>query len=132
MASSTTDPESKASSPQCPRQTGYPALASVMGPFRRMSMYKRFSSLNSYSLLMRQAELIHLEARLQAFISAGKQAGLKYNESVYDMLQAAQSGGMDSERWELVLEIRRKLDEYIKCNLVIGTHATVGKRLTGL
>lgn len=99
------------------KETGYPALASVMGPFSRMGMYKIFASLNSHSLLIRQAELVHLEVQLRNCISVDKDVGLKYHESVYDLMQAAQAGGANAEQWRLILEIRTKLDEYsTKCS----------------
>lgn len=94
------------------KATGYPALASVMGPFNRLGMYKMFASLNSHSLLLRQAELIHLEMELRACISVDKAAGSTLHESAYDMINSYDPKGADAGQWRLVLKLRKKLDEY--------------------
>lgn len=83
-----------------------------MGPFARLAIYKRFASLNSYNLLLRQAELLHLEQRLRVCISVDTATGLNFHESVQDMLDAADAGAVRVEQWELVLEVRTKLEAY--------------------
>lgn len=88
-----------------------------MGTFSRLAMYKRFARLNAHSMLLRQAELIHLETQLQTMISVDQDEGHDVH-SVFDhMLEAERSASPGSpvhERWQLMLDIRKKLDEYSK------------------
>lgn len=101
------------------KATGYPALASIMGPFPSLGMYKRFGQLNSYNLLVRQAELLHLEAKLRTRITMDKEGGLDYHKSVWDLMQSASAEGSGEEQWNLTLQIRSKLGEYSTCSVVV-------------
>jgi hypothetical protein len=86
---------------------GYAALARLMGPYRDMVQFSRLSRLNTYSLLVQQAELLKLERDLE--ITLGVDVNATYQKVARDITS-------DSESYEanLVLEIREKLKEYSK------------------
>jgi hypothetical protein len=93
------------------RDAGYIALANVMGPFRRMALYKRFGPMNAQSLLLRQAELLNLQAKLSACAAVDRDAGLDYDTNALSLIESKENDGND-EQWKLHLEIREKLDAY--------------------
>ncbi|KAK5729284.1 hypothetical protein LTR15_002426 [Elasticomyces elasticus] len=94
------------------KSVGYPELASFMGPFRRMGLYKRFAALNAYSLLVQQAEILDLEAKLRARIEVDMEAGLPYHKNVFSLMETVQTSGSVAPQWQMLLDIRGKLKEY--------------------
>ncbi|GME32979.1 hypothetical protein GTA08_BOTSDO10868 [Neofusicoccum parvum] len=102
---------------------GYPEMASLMGPFRGMALFKRFSALNARSLLYQQAELLELEADLEAYTEADRISGLPFHQNATALI-GARNKEFDGRQWRLVLEIREKLKEY---NAALIQQAQVGK-----
>lgn len=98
---------------QDPNQSspGYRALAAIIGPYCGMALFKRFSILNAHSLLLQQAELLHLESDLEALIAVDRDDGLRYDEIALDLIKSGESG-QSSDQWSLVLKIREKLRDY--------------------
>lgn len=94
-----------------PRKTGYYALAELMAPERGYAQFKRFAELNAHSLLIQQAELLDLEARLHVIADFDDEEGLNYSRNIEGMIDAAEEG-RPSEQWKLILRIREKLKEY--------------------
>lgn len=93
------------------RNHGYPALAQLMGPNPGMAIYKKFSILNTHDLLLRQAELLHLERELHKQGLIDRAAGLEYSEKVHELFDSNRTG-VDSAQLELILKIRLRLKEY--------------------
>ncbi|KAG4439977.1 hypothetical protein IFR05_004551 [Cadophora sp. M221] len=93
---------------------GYPKLACHMKRYTQSAIYRRFGSLNSENILYMQAELVHLEKKLQRLqaedhaSSEGHRS--KYSRDWYWMNNYASKEG--SEQWETALTIRQKLKEY--------------------
>ena len=90
---------------------GYRALAAVIGPHCGLSLFKHFSVLNTHSLLLQQAELLHLESDLEAAISVDRDDGLRYDEVALDLIKSRESAE-SSDQWDLILKIREKLRDY--------------------
>lgn len=109
------------------RNHGYPALAQLMGPHSGMAIFKRFSILASHDLLLRQAELLHLERKLHRQGTVDRLAGLSLSEKA-DELFASPVDGFGHAQLETVLEIRGRLKEYssvaLPCQTTIRTCAT--------
>src|SRR5688500_7611181 len=93
---------------------GYPKLAAKTEIQPEFSIYRRFGALNAQNLLYFQAELADLEEELreQQVEDERNQAGKKslYSKSWF-RLQDSEIDG-DTEQLELVLRIRKTLQEY--------------------
>lgn len=124
---------------------GYTKIATLMGAYPEVAIFRRFAALNTQNLLYLQAELIHLESRLRRLENADQQSGDRQRQLLsFDWYklstfvdepkavdpipqdQASVCGSkvsgnskedesVGSERWTLVLEIRAKLKEYSEC-----------------
>lgn len=100
---------------------GFPALAAFIAsdPDRSTFIYKRFDRLASRNLLILQSELAEMQSRLDAFDrddwARYRSRGPGYQAALHD-LQSWEAyratHGPDSERLNLVAEIRRTLKEY--------------------
>lgn len=109
-----------------------------MGPYPQLAIFRKFGSLNMLNLLSLQAELTRLEKKLKATVkSDDKSVGeaSKYSTSFLAMLQQTdlsaadqseepgdppekpEQSGLMPAQWRVILEIRRKLDEYSKLAL---------------
>lgn len=94
------------------KEAGYLALATVMGPFSGLGMYKRSTTSKAHSLLIRRAELLHLESELCICIRAGRQTAFTYHENVFDLIKSAHSEDLGDEQRKLILDICAKLEAY--------------------
>ncbi|CAG8952589.1 hypothetical protein HYFRA_00009695 [Hymenoscyphus fraxineus] len=93
---------------------GYPKLACHMGDCPDSSIFRRFGALNSKNLLYLQAELVHLEEKLQALEEADSNSPVG-NASDYSRDWYWLENSIDednSQQLETVLRIREKLKEY--------------------
>ncbi|KAL1619326.1 hypothetical protein SLS56_010164 [Neofusicoccum ribis] len=91
--------------------SGYPELASVMGPHRGMALFKRFAALNARSLLYRQVELLDLEEQLGVQTDVDRDAGLPFHRDARALL-SSKNDPVDGRQWGMILDIREKLKEY--------------------
>ncbi|MCJ1452195.1 hypothetical protein MMC28_002537 [Mycoblastus sanguinarius] len=96
---------------------GYPQLSSVMATHPEIAIFRTFGSLNTRNLLYLQAELVHLEKELSdieredSFSNDASRQSFQYD---WFCLQKSFEDGGDPFQWEKVLEIRKKLSEYIQ------------------
>ena len=91
---------------------GYAKVARFMGRHTEFALFRRFRALNMQNLLYLQAEIIHLEADLYKLASEDIRHGKRQNHA-HDWwsLSQGESDG-DTEQWELMLELREKLEKY--------------------
>jgi hypothetical protein len=113
-------------------RNGYTKLASLMGAHTETMILRRFGSLNAQNLLYYQAELVHLEEKLQKLVKANAESGHD-DRSIYDrdwqtLSEAENCANGDAEHWRTVQEVRRILKEYSLWILFGG----VGKRCVRL
>lgn len=113
-----------------PPPAGYPRLASLMGAHPETAIFRRFGQLNVLNLLYLQAELTNLENSLHEAIKADSESK-NFERSIYSRdwqtLQESvtvegQKCGGDPTQWNLVLQIRDKLNEYSKATYLICLH----------
>ncbi|GME61005.1 hypothetical protein GTA08_BOTSDO00801 [Neofusicoccum parvum] len=90
---------------------GYPKLATIMGPYRGMALFKRFASLNARNLLYMQAELLQLELELDELASGDREEGLSYDVDAWSLMKPGEQED-GNRQWRLILRIREKLKEY--------------------
>ncbi|CZR68131.1 uncharacterized protein PAC_18030 [Phialocephala subalpina] len=99
---------------------GYPKLAALMGKYPILSIYRRFSVLNSRNLLYLQAELIALEDKLKEYtledIQSADEKILRHARN-WQFLGHAPVGNPSCAQWHTMLAIRDKLKEYNECLL---------------
>lgn len=95
---------------------GYPTLASRMSLIPEIAVFRRFGALNAQNLLYLQAELQDMEQSLRNLqVRDSKSAGEASWHSInWWYLAHAAERGSNPEQWNLVQEIRKKLDEYSK------------------
>jgi len=87
---------------------GYPSVAALVSKSNDFAIFRKFRYLNARNLLYLQAELVDLENDLET-IDRRLQA-----ENHIDELKSWEKYAMDKERRDLVLRIRKTLDEYSK------------------
>jgi hypothetical protein len=96
---------------------GYPQLASLMGTYPVLSIYRRFSVLNSRNLLYLQAELVELEKNLEEYtledIQSEDVQKRRHARNWY-YLGRVPEGSASCAQWHTMLAIREKLKEYSK------------------
>ena len=92
---------------------GYSKLASLMGAYPETLIFRRFGAIGAQNLLYLQAELVHLEQRLQECAVANERSGDQSEKNLLskDWFTLAHSSE-GNEQWHLVLQIRAKLKEY--------------------
>lgn len=99
---------------------GYSRLASLMGAHPETAILRRFGSLNALNLLYLQAELTNLENSLHKAATADSKSG-QFERSLYardfqTLLESVkgvgEKGGHNPTQWNLMLQIREKLNEY--------------------
>lgn len=93
---------------------GYAKVAHLMARYDEFAILRRFKVLNTQGLLYTQAEIVHLEERLQKLV--GRDAAhpdRKFHSKDWWTL-AHGSDVEDREQWRLVRKITRKLDKYSK------------------
>ena len=101
------------------KQTGYPSLAKVMGPYPGMALFKRFAVLNARNLLYMQAELIDLELQFDILTSQDHTSSDPRRRAfAKEFLKLSEPlDGLQAQQWQKALEIREKLKEYSKLSL---------------
>jgi hypothetical protein len=98
---------------------GYPKLAAKMELQPELAIYRRFGALNGQNLLYYQAELMDLEQQLRKQQAEdgknlhGKKS--EYGKDWYRLQDSSEDG--DTEQLDLVLKIRKLLNEYSGSNV---------------
>jgi hypothetical protein len=96
---------------------GYPRLASIMGAYPEVGVFRRFGALNAQNLLYLQAELTCLENELRnqekSDLESGDQERSIYGRDWQTLAESIDSNA--SQQWKLFLRIREKLNEYSEC-----------------
>ncbi|KAH7317363.1 hypothetical protein BKA65DRAFT_600032 [Rhexocercosporidium sp. MPI-PUGE-AT-0058] len=98
---------------------GYPKLAELQGMYPQLATYGRFATLNTRNLLYLQAELVDLEERLDRYTledlrsTEDQQKGS--SRDWYTLSKIVD--GVSSSQWEVMLEIRQRLEQYNACLL---------------
>ncbi|KAF2667891.1 hypothetical protein BT63DRAFT_304305 [Microthyrium microscopicum] len=91
---------------------GYAKVAQLMSAHNELAIFRRFRDLNLQNLLYLQAEITHLEAELRSIaLEDEKHGGRQYHHQDWWSLSQSEGGG-DNEQWELILELRKKLEKY--------------------
>ena len=92
----------------------YGKLASLMGTYHEMALFRQFAALNAKSLLYMQSELVHLEAELSNIGLEDAYSGDGQKEAFrVSLFKLKRSSGTDKDlQWRKVMEIREKLKEY--------------------
>jgi hypothetical protein len=97
-------------------QQGYHRLASVMGMFPDVAIFRRFSTLNVENILYLQAELVDLENRLKEAAQAdalSDDAIRRENyRALYNLSQAEFLPNGNGLQWKIFLQIREVLQQY--------------------
>ncbi|POS69131.1 hypothetical protein DHEL01_v212473 [Diaporthe helianthi] len=91
---------------------GYAKVASLMAKYDEFAILRRFKRLNAQQLLYNQAEIIHLEERLQRLVHRDS---AHPDRTVYSKDWWTLAHGSDRERreqWRTIRKIRKKLDKY--------------------
>jgi hypothetical protein len=96
---------------------GYDKLAAFIAADPRLSMFRRFSFLETKNLLYLQAELVNLETQLRDIvledIKSGDAEKDQFPYSVWHLKRSFQlPGARHPTQWLKVLEIRKTLKEY--------------------
>jgi hypothetical protein len=94
---------------------GYYKLATFMGTYRGLAIYRRFATLGAQILVYMQAELVHLEDELADIAGEDKCSpdGVKklYEYSWLAMKESSTKSG-DNLQWQKIQEIQSKLHIY--------------------
>ncbi|KAE9972119.1 hypothetical protein EG328_005187 [Venturia inaequalis] len=106
---------------------GYPKLATHMGMFPELAVFKQFGDISARNLLYLQAELIMLHKELlEAENFDDKIKGLFYSKNFSELLRSHELKD-DRKQWDLILRLREKLKEYGKS---LATTIFHGRSLT--
>lgn len=110
-----------------PAPKGFPALAQIMAADNGTAIFKRFSELQMNSLLIQQAELLHLQHQLRKMEKNGQACGTDINKQYLKLVEtgsASRSQNLNSARpgspqattepsqWDVHMSIRDKLKDY--------------------
>lgn len=92
---------------------GYDNLASLIGDYPSLSIYRRFGSLAAKNLLYMQAELVLLEDELKVIAECDHEGPLGTDLGTsWEGLRNAPENGARNLQWQKFLEIRVKITEY--------------------
>ncbi|CZR67079.1 uncharacterized protein PAC_16978 [Phialocephala subalpina] len=91
---------------------GYPAIAQLMGCHDEFAIVRRFKELNMQDILYLQAEILHLKEELKKIELDDKEHPERvfFSRDWWSLANAQDEEGQ--KQWAIVLEIRRKLQEY--------------------
>lgn len=97
---------------------GYPTIATLMGAYPEVGIFRRFGALNARNLLYLQAEVTSLEKQLEEVEKADLESGHP-DRSIYSrdwrtLAEPIEVLGRDDTQWKLFLRLREKLYEYSK------------------
>ncbi|KAI7152787.1 hypothetical protein KC349_g8777 [Hortaea werneckii] len=90
---------------------GYHRLADLMGHYPETAIFRRFGALNMLNLLSLQAELIDLQVQFRD-IWVEDDASVDLDEKDYSTYFRKLVKSETSLQYEMLLEIRKKLQEY--------------------
>ncbi len=97
-------------------QQGYHKLASMMGLFPDVAIFKRFSTLNVKNILYLQAELAHLENDLDLAAQEDALSGdvfrIDFYRSWCTLSNAESLPNGNGQQWKIFLKIREVLQQY--------------------
>ena len=97
---------------------GYPQIAQLMSSHGEFAILRKFGDLSMLNLLHMQAELMHLEEKYHAIaIDDEKNSDISLRSRDWWSLTRADCEGK-SEQWNVILEIREKLDKYCKIDIL--------------
>ena len=91
----------------------YHKLASFMGTWSDVAIFRRFGALNAQNLLYLQAEITHLERELELVRQkeGSTEKGLQAQRSWFELSQDSKDG-QPCRQWLVVQDVREKLAEY--------------------
>ena len=99
-------------------QHGYHRLASVMGLFPDLAIFRRFATLNVQNILYLQAELVDLEKTLEETALADSLSGdinrREHHRAWYPLSHAKLFPGSNADQWNTFLRTREVLQQYSK------------------
>ena len=91
---------------------GYPQIAKLMSSHGELAILRKFSHLSALNLLHMQAELLHLEEKYHQYSKNDEAYPSRVHRS-RDWWSLTQIDCEEkSEQWDVLLEIRKKLNEY--------------------
>jgi hypothetical protein len=99
--------------PMLTEPRGYHRLADLMGHYPEIAIFRRFGPLNMLNLLSLQAELVDLEVQFRDLWDEDEHSG-DPSEELYSTYFRELRNSEDSVHYNMLLEIRKKLDEYSK------------------
>lgn len=98
---------------------GYPQIAHLMSNHEEFAILRKFEKLSMLNLLHMQAELMYLEEKYHAIAADDeKRSDISFRSRDWWSLTRADCEGK-SEQWNVLLEIRVKLDEYCKVDTIL-------------
>jgi len=105
---------------------GYNKVATYMGAFPSLALFRRFLTLNAKNLLCMQAELINHDYALRRTIKKDREAGEKSVRSRFEFDISALKGPHetpgDSLQWKRTLELRRLLKDYSESSQYLSSY----------
>lgn len=97
---------------------GYSILASLMGAYPEVAIFRRFGAINARNLLYLQAELTALEKKLldaeKADLESGHPDRSIYSRDWRTLAESIEAPDGDGSQWQIFLRLREKLREYSK------------------
>jgi hypothetical protein len=100
---------------------GYPQIAHLMSNHEEFAILRKFGNLSMLNLLHMQAELMNLEEKYYAIAHDDeKHSDISYGSRDWWSLTRADCEGR-SEQWNVLLDIREKLNEYRKTDIPLKT-----------
>ena len=92
----------------------YSKLASLMGAYPDMLIFRRCGALSAQNLLYLQAELVHLEHELRECTLPNERSEDAAGKGIFskDSFILAHSNEGTEPQWRIMLRIRAKLKEY--------------------
>jgi hypothetical protein len=116
MSSQTDDNVPEKDPPTTPLVLGYPTLAAYIGATPELTIFRRFTNLQTQSLLYYQAELIYLEGQLRELeVQASNSEDLDPRSRFardWEWLGAVDLNGVLNHHMTVMLRIRTVMKEY--------------------
>ena len=113
MSSQTDDNVPEKAPPTTSLVLGYPTLAAYIGATPELTIFRRFTNLQTQSLLYYQAELIYLEGQLRDLeVQASNSEDLARFARDWEWLGAVDLNGVLNHHMTVMLRIRTVMKEY--------------------